>query len=452
MGMALPVSFYTPYLKEQYYWENYQYVSHSISPNNKYLVLELINNSSHNKQLDLFEICDSTSDLDSEPHITFCNTILDLDPEYNNGSSDFDDINLGYTWSSSGYKLICEYEERETVDSVENEYKVVYFDMHNCQKNNSTIKPIPLFADNKYIWEHNMHFSADDNILVAVYNSEIIRVFEFVPINKNYVFRTELSMPNKRITTIYLTADNKIIASIDNMNSANINSFIAYKLLDDLTGIIKLSSCSLLRYFHILRYTCMTHNNTEYLLYYLSNGVNTNTRFVYLYNVTKTCFVETIDLHKYNVSLYSYACNNYMIVRNNTIQKLEHFDLITRQSSSIPCNFMYTCENSLDKSSNFIDAKFKIYRSPWVSNSKHAAYKLFDYNDAQYSEYRHKELLYLHNTENHIIYQIRNEHNYKLCIGNSLQLCYDKNVDIVTQLLSDYIPIELCYKVSEYIK
>ena len=457
--IQLPNSFYTPYLKEQYSWANYCYESSSISPNNKYLVVKLINNSSHNKQLDLFEISDSSDDLCSEPCIKFCNTILVLNPKHNNGSSDFDDIHLGYIWSSSGYKLICEYQERETADASENEYMIVYFDMYNYENKQSYINPIPLFADNKYIWEHNMHFSADDNILVTVYNSEIIRVFEFDPINKNYVFRTELSIAPEKITTIYLTPDNKIIASIDKLMHDRYYSFIAYKLLDDLTGIIQLTLCTLSTSAHIFNYTVMTHNNTEYLLYYLSNGVDRNTRFIYLYNVTRS-LIKVIDLHDCNVSIYSYACNNYMIVRNNTTRKLEQFDLISMQSSSIPLtqsgvtsvalNFMYTCENSLDNSSNFIDAKFKIYRSPWDYNSTQPVYQLFD--SMEYSKYRHKRLEYLHNTENYIIYQIRNGQNYKLCIGNSLQLCYDKNIDIVTQLLSDYIPVELCYKVAEYIK
>jgi hypothetical protein len=242
-------------------------------------------------------------------------------------------------------------------------------------------------------------------------------------------------------------------------------SFIAYKLLDDLTGIIQLTSCTLSTSHHILKYTEMTHDNhTEYLLYYLSNGVDTNTRFIYLYNLTKICFEEVIDLHDYNVSIYSYACNNYIIVTNNTTHKLDQFDLISRQSSipltqsggvtPVPYDFMYTCENSLDNSSNFVDAKFKVYCSPGACNKK-ATYQLFDYGDAQYSKYRHKNLTYLHNTENYIIYQtqkVGENANYKLCIGNSLQLCYDKNINITTQLLGDYIPIELCYKVAEYIK
>jgi hypothetical protein len=474
-----PDSFYTPYLKEQYSWENYRYESFSISPNNKYFVIDLIDDMTHNRQLDLFEICESS---ESEPYgIKFCNTLLVLEPNRNNGSSAFDDIHLGYVWSASGYKLICEYQEKEDVG--QDKYMIVYFDIYtvctgiespaqcnatglefsvsgNSLNNNYDYTPKPLFADDKYIWEHNMHFSADDNILVTVYNSEIMRVFEFDPINRNYIFKIEISMPSKIITTLYLTPDNKIIVSTHNSQTdehVSCNSIIAYKLNDSLTGIIELLTHTLPATELIFKNTAMTHNNTKYLVYYLSDGVGRNTRFVYLYNLTKIRIQEIIDLHEYNVSLYSLACNDYMIVRNNTTHKLEQFNLISKKISSIPLtltarDFMYTCENSLDNSRNFVDAKFKVYHSSWDCNSKQAVYQLFDYSDTQYSKYRHKHLTYLHNTENYIIYQIRINQTYKLCIGNSLQFCYDKNINIVTQLLSDYMPIELYYKVASYIK
>lgn len=470
-----PDSFYSPYIKKQYECLDFC-VNHSVSPNNKYFVVEQNKWSSNSIEIILFEICESKV---SEPFIKYCGPLLVLD-EYSNNKF------VEYTWSASGYKFICEYETTKRTNKREL-YNIVYFDINNNNHDtnpNTNTNPNPnnynkfsLFADDKYKWEHNMNFSADDNILITVYKRETLRIFNFDHVNKNYIFKTELTIPDVDITNIYLLPDNKLIVSIHKNQTTTHNSYnsiIAYQINDDLSDIIQLTSNDIPASDSILKFTKYTHDTIDYLVYYLSNGVSINTRIIYIYNLTTLNLHNIIDLHTYNIYIDAYAWENYLLAIHTTTHELTLFNLISKVTSNIQHNFIHTDINSLSNSKYFTTKTYRVYelipdthiivhsqsKSNTINEIKQFTTHPFESRDsANIFKYKYKlfkntninhdntELKLLHNNTNYIIYTVNND----IYIGNSLQYCYDKNVELVIQMLYDYIPVELCCKIASYI-
>lgn len=461
-----PDSFYSPYIKKQYECLDFC-VNYSVSPNNKYFVVEQNKWSSNSIEIILFEICESKV---SEPFIKYCGPLLVLD-EYSNNKF------VEYTWSASGYKFICEYETTKRTNKREL-YNIVYFDInnhnHDTDTNPNNYNKFSLFADDKYKWEHNMNFSADDNILITVYKRETLRIFNFDHVNKNYIFKTELTIPDVDITNIYLLPDNKLIVSIHKNQTTTHNSYnsiIAYQINDDLSAIIQLTSHDIQASDFILKFTKYTHESIDYLVYYLSNGVSINTRIIYIYNLTTLNLHNIIDLHDYNIYIDTYACENYLFAIHTATRELTLFNLISKVTSNIQHNFIHTDINSLDNSKYFTTETYRVYKlisdkhiivhsqsknvkgiNPHTHPDKSCdsdnifkyMYKLFKNTGLNHEN---TEMKLLHNNTNYIIYIVNND----IYIGNSLQYCYDKNIEIVMQMLYEYIPVELCCKIASYI-
>lgn len=450
--IQIPERFYTPYLKEQYSWKKYRYESCSISPNNKYLVVVSINHSSHNKQIDLFEICDSS---DTEPHITFCNTLLVLNPEHNNISSDIDDIYLGYTWSSSGYKLICEYQERETDDDEDNKYIIVYFDIPLTLNSKLTpggckygVTPKPLFANKKYEWEHNMHFSNDDSMLVTVYNREYIRIFAFEHKNKNYVFKYGKKFGNE-IANIHLTADNKLIVTeCNNMNYCFVKS---YQISDDLSELIELNSIP----FHAeYKFTfdslnCIDHT---YLVYSLSDNILAKPKSIIVYNVITLNIHEVIDFKDFGIKFIDFY--NGRIICKDINGELNLFNILTHTLT--PLN-THSIISKMYHKNYFVTDKYHIYQFD------NADSQLFIQKFKLYANEKYKsmstesnildisEIYPIHITPNYIIIKKHDDTGENLYIANSVQFCNKKNCELLTQMLYAYTPVELCSQIANYI-
>lgn len=474
---------FVPYLCEAYDYGEYKYDSHSVSPNGKYIAMYFTITESDGDTpfaepkvttcvLKLFKI----SDDEFEPQLTFCKDLLDLTYCHN----------LSILWSTTGDKLICEYQ----INSAE-PYNLIYFDVTD-EMDSYPIHNV--FADNNtYKWEHSMSFSEDDSMLVTVYNREIIRVFEYSAETRNYHFKTEVTYDSNiyTITNIYLTEDNKLIVSLYDAVDIK-NRIVSYQISEDKSELQYLTEYSITTSVgaQIFNSNKCTHDNNDYLLLLVAYGINYHSpNKIYIYDLTELKITEVIDIrgqfggymvnaHK-NKTLFGAKSlpgnddeQNFQLpilcyppspLRNNLVS--DKYIWISMRPRDVKCEYMFNiftkekiftayssdeCDRMLYINGRLEQQYTQLYKTSnkvyVFTNDEQESYKAM-YNLNNLSHLMPiKDIKFIHDTTTLVIC----EYNNKLWFGYSLPFCEEKNIEILPNLLHEYIPVELCHLVAKY--
>lgn len=474
-----------PYLREAYDYGEYKYDSHSVSPDGNYIAIYLTITVSDGDNpfteptvtasvLKLFKIIND----EVEQHLAFCKDLLNL--SYCE--------KLSILWSATGNKLICEYQINDSEP-----YNLIYFavtdDMDTYQIHN-------VFNEHEtYKWEHSMSFSEDDSILVTVYNREILRVFEYSAETRNYHFKTDYSNTNGiyTITNIYLTEDNKLIVSM--YNSADVkNVVVSYQINDERTKLQYLTAYNVTTSVsnHIFQSKKCEHNGRNYLLLLTTFGINYHSpSHIYIYDLTELDITEIVNINRFKEDRdYAYMVEAHKMLfgaeslpgndveRNYTTTPLLCYNSSLRTNLVIDKYIWTVGKNHLTESMFNIFTKEKIFTaySPdrydgtvyingrlelerqrkqlfktsnkmyVFTNDEHQPYKAM-YNLNKFTQHVPiEDIKFIHDTPSYVIC----EYNNKLWFGHSLSYCGEKNIDILTNLLHEYMPVELCHLVSKY--
>lgn len=471
-----------PYLREAYDYGEYKYDSHSVSPNGNYIAmyLTIIGSDGANpfaepnvttSVLKLFKICDDGF----EPQLTFCKDLLNLS---------YCD-NLSILWSATGNKLICEYQINDA-----DQYNLIYFDITDEM---DTYPIHNVFTEHEtYKWEHSMSFSEDDSLLVTVYNREIIRVFEYSAETRNYHFKTEETYDSNiyAITNIFLTDDNKLIVSL--YNSTDVKHIVVSYQINDKTELQYLTENSITTSVctQIFNSNKCMYDGHDYLLLLVTYGINYHSpSHIYIYDLTELKITEIVNIHRFKEDRgHAYMVGAHKMLfgtesfpdnedeRNYTTTQLLCYSSSQRTNLVIDKYFWTAGKNHLTESMFNIFTKEKIFtayssheytgmqningRLSHQYNQLHkTSNKVYMFtNDerepykAMYNLNRFTELMpirdikFIHDTPSHVIC----EYNNKLWFGHSLLFCEEKNIDILTNLLHEYMPFELCHLVAKY--
>jgi hypothetical protein len=427
--------------------------------------------------LKLFKI----SNKESEPQLTFCTDLLTFDCIIDNFS---------FIWSAAGSKLICEYQIND-----KSPYKLIYFDVTDDKYDKyDNYKVHYVFADNEtYKWEHNMSFSPDDSMLVTVYNREIIRVFEYSAETCNYHFKTEerYDANTYNITNIYLTEDNKLIVSL--YNSVDIkNIVVAYQISEDKSELQYLTEYGIISSAgtHIFNSSKCTHNNTDYLVLLVTYGINYHSPSkIYIYDLTELKISEIINMSQFGgymvnahkmlfgtvnnteslphdeeqKTMLPKLCYPKSVCRNNLVS--DKYIWISTSPQNTGCQYLFNIftkeivftayANMQITNIHFINGIAEnVYRQLYntsnkvytFTNDEKELYKVM-YNLNKVSHLAPiEDIKFIHNTPTYVICKYDN----KLWYGHSLPFCEEKNTVTITNLLQEYIPVELCHLVAKY--
>jgi hypothetical protein len=436
------VNFCNSYLTKQYAADNaqsFKSLYHSKSPNNRYFIIEQQNTLYDGVYdeiiLKLFKICEG----DTGTTINFIKNLCECEENIR-----------GFTWSNTGNMIICEYESSTDslfwcnttdVESVHPVYHIVYFDLiDDCRQ-------FDLFADKKYKWEHNMHFSDDDSMLVTVYNSEYIRIFAFDNENKNYVFKYE-KMFDKNVANIHLTSDNKLIVTECKwMNYCNVN---AYQISDDLTELTELNTIPF-HSDHKFKLDLLKCIDQTYLVYNLSDSIFSNPKSIIVYNLITLNIHEVIDFKKFGITFIDFY--NEQIICNDISGNANMFNILTHTLTPLTIPNTHSIRNKIYHKNYFINANYQVYQFDNVGTGQHIFNKKFKlyangHNKTMINDINSISDIYpIHITPNYIIINIDDD----IYIANSIQFCSEKNSKLITQMLYEYIPVELCSQIANYI-
>lgn len=471
-----------PYLNETYDYGEYSYDSHSVSPDNKYIAMYLTIAESDGDNpfaepkaasslLKLFKI----SNNEPEPQLTFCTDLLTFDCIIDNFS---------FIWSASGNKLICEYQINSTEP-----YNLIYFDTTNDEYTRHYV-----FADNNtYKWEHSMSFSSDDSMLVTVYNREIIRIFEYSAETCNYHFKTEEKYDSNTytVTNIYLTEDNKLIVSL--YNSVDIkNIVVSYQISEYKSELHYLTEYGItsLAGTHIFNSSKCTHNNNDYLVLLVTSGINYHSPSkIYIYDLTELKISEIINMSQFGG--YIVNAHKTLFGTMNKAESLLHdeeqktalpklcYPITAKQTNLVNDKYIWVSSGPQDEIFMYmfnVFTKEKIFtayssheytgiqninsRLSHQYNQLHkTSNKAYVFTNDEQEPYKAmynlnklsqvisiKDIRFVHDTPSYVIC----EYNNKLWFGHSLPFCEEKNTVTITNLLQEYIPVELCYLVAKY--
>lgn len=473
-----------PYMREIYDYGEYNYDSHSVSPNNKYIAIYLtIEEDLHSftdpkatsSVLKLFKISNKKSD----PQLIFCTDLLIFDCTIDNFS---------FIWSATGNKLICEHQINSAAP-----YKLIYFDVTDDKYDNYKVHYV--FADNEtYKWEHSMTFSEDDSMLVTVYNREIIRVFEYSAKTCNYHFKTEETYDSNTytITNIYLTADNKLIVSLYNSVDMK-NIVVSYQISEDKCELQYLTEDGIRASagIQIFNSSKCTHNNNDYLVLLVTYGINYHSPSkIYIYDLTELKITETINVHlfkedKQNAYMgYAYKMlfetigNMKTFTDDRYLPKL-CYPISDKQTNLINDKYIWVLSVPQDENCKYmfnVFTKEKIFTayssheyigirningrlSSHYNQLHKTSNKVYVFTNDEQEPYKAmynlnklsqaipiEDIRFVHDTPTCVIC----EYDNKLWYGNSIPFCEEKNTVIITNLLQEYIPVELCHLVAKY--
>lgn len=419
------MEFYYPYIQKQYENTTIKFLSYIISPDNKHIVIESINNASNTMVLLLFKI-----NCGGNPSITYACDLLTLSME---------DELYGYVWSATGNYFICEYKDfRKILGIAHNGYHIVYFNM------NENYKRYNLF-DNEYKWEHMLTFTNNDKILFTEYNMSQLRVFMQNPITKKYAFKTELHLPD-RITNLYATEDKKVIVSLYSESKAyrhSRNIIKAYQLTDDFSLVYLNESRIDSRYF-IYKFEPFFYQDYKYLLCYLTDGINIDETCMYIYDLYKNTIVETINFSSYGLKITMVdRYDNYILLSRlyNGSGNYVLFNILTK--TYYPLDKKYSLINKC-----FYDKPYSIYK--FDGNAMTLAFKLLRTTDSR----DFGEVLAIENIKAQC--QCSNDYiivieNNRLSSAINLNFCKQHNFNVIFQLLDTKIPVELIHKITDFV-
>jgi len=337
-------------------------------------------------------------------------------------------------------------------------------------------------------------------MLVTVYNREIIRVFEYSAETRNYHFKTEEIYDSNiyTITNIYLTENNKLIVSL--YDSVYIkNRIVSYQINDDKTELqylteygVTTSVCT-----QIFNSIKCTYDNNDYLLLLVTYGINYHSPSkIYIYDLTELKIAEIIDINNQFGGYMGYAYKMLF----GTIENMKTFtgDKDCQNAHSQCADNPKLCYPTTGRQSNIVNDKYiwilsglhgeicKYIFNVFTKEKIFTAYCSHENNGIQIINGRiSHQYKQLHKTSNNVyvftnddkepykaMYKLNKlsqlvpitdirfihdtpkyvicEYNNKLWVGYSLSYCKEKNIDILTNLLQEYIPVELCHLVAEY--
>jgi hypothetical protein len=288
-------------------------------------------------------------------------------------------------------------------------------------------------------------FINNDKILFTEYNMSQLRVFIQNPINKQYVFKTELYLPD-RITNLYATEDKKIIVSLYSNSRAHQsarNIIKAYQLTDDFSLVYLNETCIDSRYF-IYKFEPFYYQEYNYLLCYLSDGINIDETSIYIYDLCKNKITETINFSLYGLKITMVdRYENYILLSglNNGSGNYVLFNILTK--TYFPLDNKYSLINKC-----FYDKPYSIYK--FDGESMTLTFKLLRTTETR----DFGEVLAIENikgscqcTNNYIVVI----ENNKISVASHLEFCKQNNFNVIYQLLDTKVPLELIHKITDFV-